>query len=96
MLNTGVWLGNNKISAIGVTASRWITMHGCSINVCCDLDPFKKIIPCGISDPMYGVTSLSQEVVKMSNIDSSLEAFTSTQHQLLMAWVLQKYFFFFW
>jgi len=61
-INTGVWIGNNKISAIGITASRWITMHGCSINVDCDLTHFQHIVPCGISDSHYSVTSVLTEL----------------------------------
>ena len=47
-MNTGVWIGQNKVSAVGVTASRWITMHGISLNVSCDLTPYERIVPCGI------------------------------------------------
>ena len=62
---TGVWLKNKdvgfkKICALGVRASRWVTMHGLAFNICVDLNYFKNIIPCGISD--FGVTSLDQEV----------------------------------
>ena len=64
-VNTGVWVGTNKISAIGVTASRWITMHGCSINVHNSLDPFSTVIPCGISDSTYGVTTVANELKRI-------------------------------
>ena len=70
-MNTGVWMHNNKISTIGITASRWITMHGCSINVNCDLQNFKKIIPCGISAAGYGVTSLEIELRNRDNKTSN-------------------------
>lgn len=65
-INTGVWIGNNKISAIGLAASRWITMHGCAININCDLESFKHIVPCGISDSDYGITSVRTELQKQS------------------------------
>ena len=47
---TGVWLEGYKIAAIGIKVSKWITMHGFSLNVCPDMTGFKQIIPCGIVD----------------------------------------------
>ena len=57
-INTGVWVGKNKIAAVGVSASRWITTHGFAINVCPDLSHFDTsiITPCGIEE--RGVTSI--------------------------------------
>ena len=63
---TGVWLDHErqinprKICAIGVKASRWVTMHGFAFNVNTDLSYFDYIMPCGISDK--AVTSLQQEL----------------------------------
>jgi len=57
---TGDWMGNDKICAIGIKTSRWITMHGFAFNVATDLSFFDRIIPCGIFEK--GVTSL-QEVL---------------------------------
>ena len=45
---TGVWCGEKKIASIGIGCKRWITIHGFSLNVDCNLDNFNKIIPCGI------------------------------------------------
>lgn len=55
---TGVWVGKEKIAAIGIKASRWVTTHGFALNVNTDLTPFRWIIPCGIQEK--GVTSMQQ------------------------------------
>lgn len=55
---TGVWVGGDKVAALGVKVSRWVTMHGFALNVATDLQRFDRIIPCGIFHK--GVTSMQQ------------------------------------
>lgn len=55
---TGVWIGGEKITAIGCAVKRWVTMHGFAFNVNTNLSHFKWINPCGITD--RGVTSLQK------------------------------------
>ena len=67
--NVGIWHKRNnitnKVAAIGVRVKKWIAYHGFSININNNLDQYKKIIPCGISDK--GVTNL----INIANIDYS-------------------------
>ncbi len=68
---TGVWIDDRKIAAIGIKISRWVTMHGFAFNVNTNLELFKGIIPCGISDK--SVTSLQKELKKEISIDEVKE-----------------------
>ena len=70
---TGVWVGENKIAAIGVKVSKWITMHGFAFNVNTDLSYFDRIIPCGIFHK--GVTSMEKlfgKKIAMNEVEESV------------------------
>lgn len=56
--HTGVWVENEKITAIGIAVRKWVSMHGFAFNVSTNLDHFSLIVPCGIRDK--GITSLNR------------------------------------
>src|SRR4051812_35271277 len=78
----GVWVARpdkgagceDKIAAIGVRLRRWVSLHGISINVAPNLEHFSAIVPCGVADPRYGVTSLADLglAVTMGDLDIAL------------------------
>src|SRR6516162_3590678 len=80
----GVWVRRpdkgegfeDKIAAIGVRVQRWVTLHGFALNVAPDLSHFAGIVPCGVSDARYGVTSLAELgcSVSLSEADAALRA----------------------
>jgi lipoyl(octanoyl) transferase len=79
----GVWVRRpekgqgreDKIAAIGIRVSRWVSLHGIAINVDPDLSHFSGIVPCGVSEPKYGVTSLVDLglPVTMDDVDVALK-----------------------
>ena len=78
----GVWVARpdkgegheDKIAAIGVRLRRWVSFHGISINVEPDLTHFAAIVPCGVADPRYGVTSFADlgHILTTENVDVAL------------------------
>src|ERR1700732_5379896 len=78
----GVWVRRpdkgegfeDKIAAIGVRLRRWVSFHGIAINVEPDLTHFDAIVPCGVADPRFGVTSLADlgHVLTPSDVDIAL------------------------
>jgi lipoyl(octanoyl) transferase len=78
----GVWVRRpdkgegfeDKIAAIGVRLKRWVSLHGIAINVEPDLSHFDAIVPCGVADPRYGVTSLADlgHLATMTDVDVAL------------------------
>lgn len=79
----GVWVRRpdkgegreDKIAAIGVRIKRWVSLHGVSLNVAPDLTHFEGIVPCGIGDRRYGVTSLADlgSTARLADADRALE-----------------------
>ena len=80
----GVWVrrpekgegAEDKIAAIGIRVQRWVTLHGFALNVAPDLSHFSGIVPCGVADARYGVTSLADlgRDVTMAEVDRVLRA----------------------
>jgi lipoyl(octanoyl) transferase len=78
----GVWVRRpekgadreDKIAAIGIRIKRWVTLHGIALNVDCDLSHFAGIVPCGVAEPRYGVTSLADlgRPATMPEVDAAL------------------------
>ncbi|CAH2077400.1 unnamed protein product [Thlaspi arvense] len=66
---TGVWVGNQKVAAIGIRVSKWITYHGLALNVATDLTPFNSIVPCGIRDRQVGSIKGLLENGEHENVD---------------------------
>ena len=66
----------DKIAAIGIRLKRWVSLHGIALNVEPDLSHFAGIVPCGVSEPRYGVTSLADLglPVSMPEVDMALRA----------------------
>ncbi|KAG8377707.1 hypothetical protein BUALT_Bualt08G0060800 [Buddleja alternifolia] len=67
---TGVWVGNQKLAAIGIKVSQWLTYHGLALNVTTDMAPFQHIVPCGIRDRQVGsIKGLLKENYEADNCE---------------------------
>jgi lipoyl(octanoyl) transferase len=76
LCHRGVWIMDEKITAVGISVKKGITMHGFAFNVCNDLAPFSWILPCGIPDK--GVTSLEKTLgrkVEISKVYAEVEKY---------------------
>src|SRR5215467_3847829 len=96
----GVWVARpdkgvgaeGKIAAIGIRIKRWVTLHGIALNVDPDLSHFAGIVPCGVADERYGVTSLHDlgQLVSLPEVDTALRRefeglFGATQDALILS-----------
>ncbi|XP_022793638.1 putative lipoyltransferase 2, mitochondrial [Stylophora pistillata] len=74
--DTGVWVKDNKVAAIGVHAGHWITTHGIALNCNIDLGWFEHFTPCGIIGK--GVTSLTRETNQVVHTEDAIEPFVES------------------
>lgn len=86
--DTGIWVGNNKICAIGVHGSRYVTTHGIGLNCNTDLSWFEHIVPCGIEGK--GVTSLSKELQRDVTIEEASKVFIRSFSKVFQCDVVQE------
>lgn len=80
---TGVWIGDEKVGALGVRVRRWISTHGFALNVSCDLSYFDGIVPCGITD--RGVTSIERAAEHAVDIEQVKESCARAFEDLFQA-----------
>jgi lipoyl(octanoyl) transferase len=77
----GVWVGNEKIAALGVHLSHWVSKHGLALNVNTDLDPFTLINPCGTGRRATSMSKMLGREFSMEEIESSmLRSFAEVFH----------------
>ena len=82
---TGVWIEDQKVGAIGIKVSRWITMHGFALNVCPDLAGFDRIVPCGLVGKSVGrldqwIPGLTVQAIKPVVVKAFEDVFSLVMH----------------
>tara|TARA_B100000902_G_C27105333_1_gene810855 strand:- start:575 stop:904 length:330 start_codon:yes stop_codon:yes gene_type:complete len=78
---SGVWVEDEKICAMGVRLSRWVTMHGFAINIYPNMEYFNAMIPCGIKE--FGVTSFEELEINCNMRDLEKEIMNSFNYFIL-------------
>ena len=80
---TGVWCGNKKIASIGIGCKRWVTIHGFSLNVNCDLENFNKIIPCGIDGCLMTKINDIKPNIKIFEVKQFVKKFVQEEFNMI-------------
>lgn len=87
----GVWVKGEKIAAIGIHISRWITSHGFALNIETDLSYFKYIVPCGLTRPVTSLRSLGCGAGRREVMSAVAASFANVfQYELVTAEQLQE------
>ena len=93
---TGVWVGDGKVAALGVKVSRWIAMHGFSLNINPDLNMYEGIVPCGIHNrAVVSLESILERAVLTEEVSTSVlhhlgEVFHMSFEETNLSNLLQK------
>lgn len=86
--NRGIWVGSNKLAALGIRVSRQVTMHGLALNVAPKMTDYEGIVACGLAG--VGVTSLAQLLPAVPSMPVVKEAFLTAFSEVFQAHLLQE------